>query len=194
MFSFWRRSIRLTTIVAVLAISLPLAASPATASNTQSTSVQLVRLWELATPIGGFFYTTSEAERDSAIHDHGFGSAGVQAPRYISRTVFPGGVELHRLRAVDRASYILALPDEARTLQNSGAFVDEGVLGYADEDGTFDPPRLPTGERLARVWRISNAGVWRAVNARLMNQYCFVMTPPWHLDGVLTHAWALEGA
>lgn len=48
--------------------------------------------------------------------DHGLGSAGMQAPRYISRTVFPGSTELHRLRAVDRASYIRALPAEAATI------------------------------------------------------------------------------
>ncbi|MEU6730229.1 hypothetical protein ABZ917_41540 [Nonomuraea wenchangensis] len=154
----------------------------------------LTQLYELATPSGGYFYTASAAERDAAIRDHGFGSAGVQAPRYISRTPFPGSVEVHRLRAVNRDSYLLALPAEAAALRDSGGFVDEGVLGHADADGRFDPSRLPTGERLATVWRISNEGVWRAVNARLMNQYCYVMTPPWHLDGVLTHLWALEAA
>ncbi|MBN6058364.1 hypothetical protein JYK22_40970, partial [Nonomuraea sp. RK-328] len=191
MLSIRQRPIRLTIIAVVFAAGLPAVASPATA---RSTSIQLVQLHELATPIGGYFYTTSETERDSAIRDHGFGPAGVQAARYISRTVFSGGVGLHRLRAVDRASYILALPEEAATLRNSGAFVDEGVLGYVDEDGKFDPPRLPTGERLAYVWRISNSGVWRAVNTRLMDQYCYETTPPWQLDGVLTYAWALEGA
>lgn len=199
MFSVQRRSIRMAATAAILAVSLPLVASPATASTTASptnasTTVDLVELYELKTPIGGYFYTTSAAERESAIRDHGFGPAGVQAARYISRTTFSGSVGLHRLRAVDRASYILALPQEAATLAGSGTFVDEGVLGYVDEDGQFDPPRLPTGERLATVWRISDAGVWRAVNTRTMDQYCYEMTPPWHLDGILTSAWALEGA
>ncbi|MFI7708578.1 hypothetical protein [Nonomuraea sp. NPDC049480] len=181
-------------IAVILTIGLPLAATPASASDARLDAPQLVQLWELSTPIGGYFYTTSEVERDSAIQDHGFGPAGVQAARYISRTEFPGSVALHRLRAVGRASYILALPAEAATLAGSGDFVDEGVLGYVDEDGHYEPPRLPTGERLAGVWRISKAGAWRAANMRVVSQYCWESPDPWHLDGLLTSAWALEGA
>lgn len=187
MTSLSRRSI----LLASAAFLLPLAVSPAEAGTG---SIQLVRLYELATPIGGYFYTTSETELDAAIRDHGFGPAGVQAARFVSRTEFAGSTALHRLRAVDRASYILALPQEAAALRDGGAFTDEGVLGFVDADGKVEQNPLPTGERLATVWRISRSGAWRAVNARLMNLYTTDVTPRWNLDGVLTRAWAADGA
>lgn len=191
MTSLSRRSILLATAAAVPAFFLPLTVSPA---DARTSSIELVRLYELATPIGGYFYTTSETELDAAIHDHGFGSTGAQAARFVSRTEFAGSTALHRLRAVDRASYILALPQEAAALRDGGAFTDEGVLGHVDADGKVDQNPLPTGERLATVWRISQAGAWRAVNARLMNLYTTDVTPRWNLDGVLTYAWAVDGA
>ncbi|MDX3104495.1 hypothetical protein [Nonomuraea angiospora] len=189
-----QRSLRMTLIATVFAIGLPLGACPASASDTPSTLPQLTQLYELSTPVGGYFYTASAAERDSAIRDHGFGPAGSSAARFISRTVFPGSVALHRLRAADRSVYRLARPDEAAVLRDSGDWVDEGVLGHADADGQFDPSRLPTGERLAAVYQISYAGIWRAANARVMGQYCYQMDPPWHLDGKLPSLWALEAA
>ncbi|MEV4179027.1 hypothetical protein [Nonomuraea sp. NPDC049709] len=103
-------------------------------------------------------------------------------------------MELHRLRAVKRDSSILAWPGEAADLRDSEDFVAEGILGHVDADGRIAPSRLLTGKRLVTLWRISDVGVWRAVNTLVMNQHCYEVIPPWHHDGVLTHAWALEGA
>ncbi|MEV1172149.1 hypothetical protein [Nonomuraea sp. NPDC049784] len=175
----------------------PLTASPLTASHTAAvdppvTSPQLTELYELATPIDGYYYTASAAERDTMIRDHGFRFVGQVYS--ISRTTFPGSTGLHRLRAVDRDAYLLALPEEANALQDGGAFVDQGVVGYVDEDPDVYSSRLSVGGKLAGIFRISKAGVWRVVNTRSMDQLCFEPGATWTLDGLLASVWTTDGA
>ncbi|GAA3264396.1 hypothetical protein [Nonomuraea helvata] len=192
----------LAIIAAAMTVGLtqaasPVAASPPTASHTAPvsppvTSPQLVGLYELATPIDGYFYTASVAERDTMIRDHGFRFVGQVYS--ISRTTFPGSTGLHRLRAADRDAYLLALPDEADALQAGGTFVDQGVVGYIDEDPDEWSSRLSAGGKLAAVFRISKAGVWRVVNTRLMDQLCLEPGATWTLDGLLASVWSPDGA
>ncbi|MEV4174338.1 hypothetical protein [Nonomuraea sp. NPDC049709] len=113
-------------------LSLGAVAGQATA-ETSATSVaaQRVKVYELVTKDGGFFYTASESEKQHAIAEHGWSTT--QTPLYyLSPAPFAGGKPLYRLRWQKKASYIVtASVAERERLVTSANFRYDGILGYA---------------------------------------------------------------
>lgn len=150
------------------------AASSATAASS-STAVHKVRLYELTTKGGeGFFYTADQEEMEQAVAKHGM--RVTQTPLYyISRTAFPGGKPMWRLRYTAKSSYLVTTsPQERDQLVGSGKFVNDGILGYAAQDGC--------AAGTTRVWRLSNNNKWRlAVESHMVG--IVNNEPGWKLDG-----------
>ncbi|MGI5271617.1 hypothetical protein ACQEUU_20850 [Nonomuraea sp. CA-218870] len=137
-----------------------------------------VKVYELLTKDGGYFYTASESEKRNAVTKHGW--TLTQTPLYfISPAPFSGGKPLYRLRWSKKASYIVtASPRERDALVKSGGFIDEGVLGYA-------PGTAAAGGEV-KVYRLSNNGRWRlAVEAH--KNSILVNEPGWELNGPLLY-------
>ncbi|MEV0197190.1 hypothetical protein [Nonomuraea sp. NPDC050691] len=160
-------------------LSLGIAATQASATAAGSATgvaEQRVKVYELMTKDGGFFYTASETERQNAIAKHGWSMT--QTPlSYISRTPFPGGRPLFRLRWEKKASYIVTGSiAEREKLVTSGDFRYEGILGYA-------PGSAAAGGEV-KVFRLSNNNKWRlAIESH--TQKILADEPGWKLDGPL---------
>ncbi|WP_328855799.1 hypothetical protein OHB01_20050 [Microbispora hainanensis] len=151
------------------------AASSVTAASS-STAIHKVRLYELTTKGGeGFFYTADRQELEQAVSKHGM--QVTQTPLYyISRTAFPGGKPMWRLRYTAKSSYLVTTsPQERDQLVGSGKFVNDGILGYAAGDGC--------AAGTTRVWRLSNNNKWRlAVESHMVS--IVNNEPGWKLDGL----------
>lgn len=158
------------------AVAVPASAAPSSATAAaSSTSIQKVRLYELTTKGDqGFFYTADQAEMEQAVAKHGM--RVTQTPLYsISRTAFPGGKPMWRLRYTVKSSYLVTVsPQERDQLVGSGKFVNDGILGYAAEDGC--------AAGTTKVWRLSDNGKWRlAVESHMIS--IVNNEPGWKLDG-----------
>ncbi|MGR6916819.1 hypothetical protein ACU635_21480 [[Actinomadura] parvosata] len=154
------------------------AATETAATETAATSVaaQRVKVYELVTKDGGFFYTASESEKQDAITKHGWSTT--QTPLYyIARAPFTGGKPLYRLRWAKKASYIVtASVAERERLVTSGEFRYEGILGYA-------PGSADAGGDV-KIFRLSNNNKWRlAIESH--TEKILANEPGWKLDGPL---------
>jgi hypothetical protein len=168
-------------------LSLGVAATQASATDAKSATgvaEQRVKVYELVTKDGGFFYTASETEKQNAITKHGWSTT--QTPLYyISRTSFPGGKPLFRLRWEKKASYIVTGSiAEREKLVTSGDFRYEGILGYA-------PGSAAAGGEV-KVFRLSNNNKWRlAIESH--TQKILANEPGWKLDGPLLFQFGQAG-
>ncbi|MBF8194533.1 hypothetical protein ITP53_54555 [Nonomuraea sp. K274] len=155
------------------------AATPASAAAGQRVKVQ-----EMVTKDGGFFYTTNEAEKRDAITKHGWSTT--QTPLYyVSKTPFAGGKPLFRLRWSKKASYLVtASAAERQKLVSSGAFTYEGVLGYA--------PATSRAGGDVKVFRLANNNKWRlAIESH--TEKILAGEPGWRLDGPLLRQFSQAG-
>ncbi len=169
---------------ATLSFGTATQASATTASSAQSVAEQRVKVYELVTKDGGFFYTSNEAEKESAITKHGWSLT--QTPLYyISRAPFAGGKPLFRLRWENKASYIVTgSVAERESLVSSGKFRYEGILGYA-------PAAASPGETV-KIFRLSNNNKWRlAIDSH--TQKILANEPGWNLDGQLFNQFTKAG-
>lgn len=161
-------------------LSLGVAAQASSTAGTSATSVaeQRVKVHELVTKDGGFFYTASETEKQNAITKHGWSTTRTPL-YYVSRAPFPGGKPLFRLRWAKKASYIVtASVAEREKLVTSGDFRYEGILGYA-------PGSAGAGGDV-KVFRLSNNSRWRlAIESH--TQKILAGEPGWKLDGPLLY-------
>ncbi|MCA2228803.1 hypothetical protein [Nonomuraea aurantiaca] len=163
-------------------LSLGVAATQATAgtadkgSSGTATLAQRVKVYELLTKDGGYFYTASETEKENAIAKRGW-TVTPTPMYYLSPAPFAGGKPLYRLRYLKKASYIVtASITERDSLVASGDFRSEGVLGYA--------PSSTTAGGDVKVFRLSSDGRWRlAVEAH--KDSILVKEPGWRLNGSL---------
>lgn len=165
-------------------LSLGVATTQATADTAvrsgSATEVpaQRVKVYELLTKDGGYFYTASESEKNNAVTKNGW--KVTQTPLYhLSPAQFDGGKPLYRLRWSKKASYLVtASVAERDKLVTSGQFRYEGVLGYA--------PGSPEAGGDVRVFRLSNNGRWRlAVEAH--KNSIMINEPGWELNGPLLY-------
>ncbi|MFC5832699.1 hypothetical protein [Nonomuraea insulae] len=162
-------------------LSFGVAATSASASaerSATSVAAQPVKVYELVTKDGGFFYTASESEKQTAITKHGWSTT--QTPLYyVSRTPFAGGKPLYRLRWEKSASYIVtASAAERERLVTSGGFRYDGILGYA-------PGSARAGGEV-KVFRLSNNNKWRlAIESH--SEKILANEPGWKLDGPLLY-------
>jgi hypothetical protein len=165
-------------------LSLGVAATQATADtavksgSAAEVAAQRVKVYELLTKDGGYFYTASESEKNNAVTKHGW--KVTQTPLYyLSPAAFDGGKPLYRLRWSKKASYLVtASVAERDKLVSSGNFRYEGVLGYA--------PGSPEAGGDVKVFRLSNSGRWRlAVEAH--KNSILVNEPGWELNGPLLY-------
>ncbi|MFC4121427.1 hypothetical protein [Nonomuraea zeae] len=166
------------TLGASLGVAVTQASADTAAKSGAATAVaaQRVKVYELLTKDGGYYYTASESEKYNAITKHGW--TVTQTPLYyLSPTPFDGGKPLYRLRWLKKASYIVtASVIEREKLMSSGNFRYEGVLGYA-------PGSTEAGGDV-KVFRLSNNGRWRlAVEAH--KNSILVNEPGWELNGPL---------
>jgi hypothetical protein len=168
-------------------LSLGVAATQASATAAKSATgvaEQRVKVYELVTKDGGFFYTASETERQNAITKHGW--SATQTPLYyISRAPFTGGKPLFRLRWEKKASYIVtASIAEREKLVTSGNFRYDGILGYA-------PGSAAAGGDV-KMYRLSNNGKWRlAIEAH--KDKILANEPGWKLDGPILFQFGQAG-
>ena len=161
---------------ATLSLGAAASASATTEQPATSVAAQRVKVYELVTTDGGFFYTASESEKQSAIAKHGWSTT--QTPLYyLSSAPFTGGKPLFRLRWSKRASYLVtASVAEREKLVSSGDFRYEGILGYA-------PGSAGAGGSV-KVNRLSNDNKWRlAIESH--TQKILANEPGWKLDGPL---------
>jgi len=172
------RSAGLALAVA-LGATLSTGVAPAQAAPAGTTvAAQHVKVYELVTKDGGFFYTSSASERKTAITKHGW-SATKTPLYYISRSPFPGGKPLYRLRWNKKASYLVtASVAERERLVTSGKFRYDGILGYA-------PGSARAGGDV-KVYRLSNNGRWRLAIASHTKKI-LANEPGWKLDGPLLY-------
>lgn len=157
-------------------------ATPAT-SNT-GVAAQRVKVHELVTKDGGFFYTASESEKRRAIDEHGW--TVTRTPlSYVSRAPFSGGKPLFRLRWAKSASYLVtASVAERERLVTSGDFRYDGILGYA-------PGSAAAGGDV-KVFRLSNNNKWRmAIESH--TKKILADEPGWKLDGPLLRQFGQAG-
>ena len=128
------------------------AAAPgwATADRISPIADDHVYVREFKTPGDGYFYTTDPAEDKNATDQYHFTKTGEIGMLHAGAA--PGTVAVHRLRARDGdPSYMLSVsPDEIA----DSRFVDDGVLGYIDQD-------QQPGE--VAMLRFSNNGKWRVI-------------------------------
>jgi hypothetical protein len=152
--------------------------------SAHSVAEQRVKVYELVTKDGGFFYTASESEKQSAISKHGW-STTLTPLYYVSRAPFPGGKPLYRLRWAKKASYLVtASVAERERLVTSGDFRYEGILGYA-------PGSSGAGGDV-KVFRLSNNNKWRlAIESH--TQKILANEPGWQLDGPLLYQFGQAG-
>lgn len=168
-------------------LSLGVAATQVSAAaKNEGTAVvsQRVKVYELLTKDGGYFYTASESEKDLAITSRGW--TVTKTPLYyLSPVPFAGGKPLYRLRWSKKASYIVtASITERDKLVDSGAFRNDGVLGYA-------PGSTDAGGDV-KVFRLSSNGRWRlAVEAHKNN--ILINEPGWELNGSLLYQFKQAG-
>jgi hypothetical protein len=182
------RPVRLGVAVALGAsLALGVATAPASAgTGTESASaaaVKRVKVYELVTKEGGFFYTANETEKHNAVTKHGW--KVTQTPLYhVASGPFAGGKPLFRLRWKKKASYIVtASPTERDKLVNSGDFRYEGVLGYA-------PASAAAGGDV-KVFRLTGNGRWRlAIEAH--KDSILANEPGWKLDGSILYQFKHE--
>ncbi|MET7337948.1 hypothetical protein [Nonomuraea sp. NPDC005650] len=168
---------------ATLSFGVAAQASAATAS-AQSVAEQRVKVYELVTKDGGFFYTSNEAEKQTAITKHGW--SVTQTPLYyISRAPFAGGKPLFRLRWENKASYIVTgSVAERESLVSSGKFRYEGILGYA--------PAAASPGQTVKIFRLSNNNKWRlAIDSH--TDKILANEPGWKLDGPLFNQFTTAG-
>ncbi|GAA2682411.1 hypothetical protein GCM10010412_067660 [Nonomuraea recticatena] len=162
-----------------LGAAAPASADPVAAPVKESTSIadHRVKVYELLTKDGGFFYTASETEKDRAVTAHGW-SVTKTPMYYLSSAPFQGGKPLYRLRWTHKASYIITGSDSEREkLVASGSFRYEGVLGYA--------PSATSG-KVVKIFRLTNNGRWRlAIEAH--TEKILANEPGWKLDGPLLY-------
>ncbi|WP_433440666.1 hypothetical protein [Nonomuraea sp. CA-141351] len=170
---------------ATLSFGIATQASATTAkSSAQSVAEQRVKVYELVTKDGGFFYTSNEAEKQNAITNHGW--SVTQTPLYyISRAPFAGGKPLYRLRWENKASYIVTGSiAEREALVTSGKFRYDGILGYA--------PAVGTPGETVKIFRLSNNNKWRlAIESH--TQKILANEPGWKLDGPLFNQFTQAG-
>ncbi|MEV0385400.1 hypothetical protein [Nonomuraea sp. NPDC050643] len=161
---------------AALALGTATQASATSGTSATSVAAQRVKVYELVTKDGGFFYTASESEKQNAISKHGWSTT--QTPLYyLSSAPFAGGKPLYRLRWSKKASYLVtASVAERDRLAGSGDFRYEGVLGYA-------PGSAGAGGEV-KVFRLSNNNKWRlAIESH--TEKILANEPGWKLDGPL---------
>jgi hypothetical protein len=162
---------------------VPLAATsqPGAPGPTQ----QRVKLWELTTgDAGGYFYTASENEKNSAVEKFKFKVTGANLG-YLAPSQVAGTAPLFRLRNTKTKypSYLVAGgTDERDRLVASGDFVLEGVLGYASTS--------TCGGAAETLWRVTKNNVWRIVWTPTMID--IVNTPEWRLDGPSMQSWRTQ--
>ncbi|PRX50740.1 hypothetical protein B0I32_13727 [Nonomuraea fuscirosea] len=161
-------------------LSLAVATTQATADtavkaeSAATVAAQRVKVYELLTKDGGYFYTASESEKNNAVTKYGW--TVTQTPLYyLSPAPFDGGKPLYRLRYSKKTSYIVTgSVTERDKLVSSGNFRYEGVLGYA-------PGSTEAGGDV-KVYRMSNNGRWRlAVEAH--KNSILIKEPAWELNG-----------
>ncbi|WP_049565299.1 hypothetical protein [Nonomuraea sp. SBT364] len=163
-------------------LSLGVAATQASADTTvksgsaTTAAAQRVKVYELLTKDGGYFYTISESEKNNAVTKLGW--TVTETPLYyLSAKPFNGGKPLYRLRWLKKASYIVTgSVVEREKLMSSGSFRYEGVLGYA-------PGSAEAGGDV-KVFRLSSNGRWRLAVEAHKNRI-LVNEPGWELNGPL---------
>ncbi|MEU6714647.1 hypothetical protein ABZ897_24525 [Nonomuraea sp. NPDC046802] len=167
-----------------LALSAALSVGVATQASAGTSAQQRVKVHELVTKDGGFFYTASESEKQNAITKHGWSTTRTPL-YYVSRAPFPGGKPLYRLRWDKKASYIVtASVAERERLVSSGGFRYDGILGYA-------PGSAGAGGEV-KVFRLANNNKWRlAIESH--TQKILANEPGWKLDGPLLFQFAQAG-
>ncbi|WP_433434847.1 hypothetical protein [Nonomuraea sp. CA-141351] len=172
-----RKAVLWLAVAMAAALSAGVSAAPTYASTagteTASTAVHRVKVYELVTKDGGFFYTANEAEKQTALS---YGWRITQTPMYyIANAPFPGGKPLYRLRWLKKASYIVSTTEAERDrLVASGQFRYDGNLGYA-------PANREAGGDV-HVWRLSQMNKWRlAIEAH--KDKILANEPGWRFDG-----------
>ena len=191
-----------------LPASKPNASSPSTAAtgaaaaaaNGKVAKVEYAKLYKLRAPHGNF-WATREAERKSAIEDHGFTPLPTKLGSLL-RFAPAEGFAVTRLRVCppDRdppctgegaSNYLLTFSkltppgedeppreDERSKLVRSGKFVDEGVIGYCYKT-------QEAGTKL--VWRVTNGHEWDVLHSddafQLLAKNDEDPGPDWAVDG-----------
>lgn len=152
-------------------------------AQTTGVAAQRVKLYELVTKDGGFFYTASESEKRDAVAKHGWSTTRTPL-YYLSPAPFAGGKPLYRLRWAKKASYIVTgSTAERERLVTSGAFRYDGILGYA-------PGSAGAGGDV-KVFRLSNDNKWRlAIESH--TRKILADEPGWKLDGPLLYQFGEE--
>ncbi|MEV5888974.1 hypothetical protein [Nonomuraea fuscirosea] len=181
MASFSGRMTRATVLGLALALgATPSLAATATAAAKPAAAVaaQRVKLYELVTKDGGFFYTASESEKRTAVAQHGWSTTRTPL-YYLSPAPFAGGKPLYRLRWLKKASYLVTgSVTERERLVTSGGFRYDGILGYA-------PGSADAGGDV-KVFRLSNDNKWRlAIESH--TRKILAGEPGWKLDGPLLY-------
>ncbi|MFI7633195.1 hypothetical protein [Nonomuraea sp. NPDC049400] len=170
---------------ATLSFGIATQASATTAkASAQSVAEQRVKVYELVTKDGGFFYASNEAEKQNAITKHGW--TVTQTPLYyISRAPFAGGRPIYRLRWANKASYLVTGSiAEREALVTSGKFRYDGILGYA--------PAAGVPGQTVKIFRLSNDNKWRlAIESH--TQKILANEPGWKLDGPLFNQFTQAG-
>jgi hypothetical protein len=133
---------------------LALSAMPARAS-AQGELPEPLPILELQAPGGGYLYTLNPREAERAVTGFGF-SLAPEPVAHMWNRAFPGSQPLYRLRWRPRPSYLLTSSTlERDALVARGAFVYEGVVGYAQR------LNVEPQEGMTPLWRYSNNGVWQ---------------------------------
>ncbi|TDB95502.1 hypothetical protein E1267_41825 [Nonomuraea longispora] len=169
---------------ATLCAGVTTQASAATETSATNAAAPRAKLYELVTKDGGFFYTASASERNTAVSRHGW--KVTRTPLYyISRKPFPGGKPIYRLRWTKKASYIVtASPAERERLTGTGRFRDDGVMGYA--------PASASAGGDVEVFRLTGKNRWRLAIASHTRKI-LANEPGWKLDGQLLYQFGQAG-
>ncbi|TDD07535.1 hypothetical protein [Nonomuraea diastatica] len=177
-FAWSRRTAVLGLVLAVSATlsagtAVQASASAAGSKSASSATAPRVKVYEFVTKEGGFFYTASEREKQTALQ---YGWRITKTPMYyIASTPFAGSKPLYRLRWQKKNSYIISTTEAERDrLIATGNYHYDGKLGYA--------PASQAAGGDVRVWRLSSNSRWRLAIEEHKNSI-LAKEPGWKLDG-----------
>ncbi|GLY85932.1 glycoside hydrolase family 99-like domain-containing protein [Actinoallomurus iriomotensis] len=149
-----RRAVVAVALLFAVAVVVVRPGDRAYAADQQGKVTRPVPLLELRTAgDAGWFWTLNEAEANSAANS----GMSLQHTRlgYLRAQPFSGSQPIYRIRVLARPTYLLsASKQECDTLDQSGGYDCEGIVGYAaasQQPGTDE------------LWRMSNGSEWRVV-------------------------------